>query len=63
MSNQIKSNQKAFIVSSTVMKIHSNHHGRTFQNHLGLCLLYDTTWGRPPYWLSTCLYLRGRLRL
>ena len=23
--NQIKSNQKAFIVSSTVIKIHSNH--------------------------------------
>jgi len=22
-------------------------------------LLYDTTWGRPPYWLSTNIYIFG----
>jgi len=21
--------------------------------------LYDTTWGRPPYWLSTNVYISG----
>jgi len=26
-------------------------------------LYYDTTWGRPPYWLSTNVCLRGRLQL
>ena len=25
--------------------------------------LYHTTWGRPPYWFSTNVYLRGRLLL
>jgi len=34
-----------------------NHHGGTSQNHL--CLLYDRTWGRPPYWFSTNVYISG----
>jgi len=31
--------------------------------HAKITCAYDTTKGRPPHWLSTCLYLRGRLRL